>query len=64
MSKEKIESANQLCQQALEVWSTRKFTEKYMPQIISLLAVQVATDFVQAGTNVTTSLAKSSILSR
>lgn len=37
------------CETALKVWSVRNLTQKYLPQIVSLMVVQAATEFTHKG---------------
>ncbi len=37
------------CEAALKTWTTRNLTQKYVPQIFSLLVVQAATEFTHKG---------------
>ncbi len=46
-----IEQSNKLCSQANEIWTMNNMSQKYIPQIFSLLMVQGATDILQAGVN-------------
>ncbi|MFZ3231867.1 MAG: hypothetical protein WA160_16795, partial [Pseudobdellovibrio sp.] len=43
------DDSDHACDQANEIWSARNLTEKYTPQIFSLLVVQGATELVQSG---------------
>lgn len=49
--KAEIDKLDKGCDKALEIWTARKMTEKYLPQIFSLLIVQGATEFLQEGVN-------------
>ena len=45
------QKSDQLCNQANQNWSTRNLSQKYLPQIFSLLVVQGATEVLQNGVN-------------
>ena len=45
--------SDQICNSANQTWSTRNLSQKYLPQIFSLLIVQGATEVVQNGVNQT-----------
>lgn len=46
---EMSQKANDACNSALSIWTTRGLANKYLPEIFSLLIIQGATEFAQEG---------------
>ncbi len=60
---EEKQKSDQLCNQANQIWSTRNLSQKYLPQIFSLLIVQGATEVLQNSANQTISVGAKALYS-
>ncbi|MBC7467070.1 MAG: hypothetical protein H7256_13860 [Bdellovibrio sp.] len=48
-NKEKQQQSDELCNKANELWTAKNMSQKYVPQIVSLMLVQSATELAQMG---------------
>ncbi len=53
--------ADQACSGAMEIWTVRNISQKYLPQIFSLLIVQASTQLLESGVNGLTSVSIKSL---